>query len=210
MFGRSPQSLLGIDISSSVVKVLELGLKGGKYSVESYAVEPLPSNAVVESKIENKEDVASAIQRAVKRSGSKVKDAAVAVPANSAITKIISYPASLSDREMEEQILLEAESHIPYPLEEVRLDFEIIGVSESDPEAVDVLLAASRSENVDLRTEVLEMAGLKPKLVDVEAYTVENAFSLIAPQLPLQGQGLTVAVVDIGGNRHNTTCSCRW
>ncbi len=198
MFGRSPQSLLGIDISSSVVKVLELGLKGGKYSVESYAVEPLPSNAVVESKIENKEDVAAAIRRAVKRSGSKVKDAAVAVPANSAITKIISYPASLSDREMEEQILLEAESHIPYPLEEVRLDFEIIGISESDPEAVDVLLAASRSENVDLRTEVLEMAGLKPKLVDVEAYTVENSFSLIAPQLPLQGEGLTVAVVDIG------------
>jgi len=198
MFGRSPQSLLGIDISSSVVKVLELGMKGGKYSVVSYAVEPLPANAVVESKIENKEDVAAAIKRAVKNSSTKAKDAAVAVSANSAITKVISYPASLSEREMEEQILLEAESHIPYPLEEVRLDFEVLSVSESDPEAVDVLLAASRSENVDARTEVLEMAGLKPKLVDVEAYTVENAFSLISPQLPLHGQGLTVAVVDIG------------
>lgn len=198
MFGRSPQSLLGIDISSSVVKVLELGLKGGKYSVISYAVEPLPANAVVESKIENKEDVASAIRRAVKRSGTKTKEAAVAVSANSAITKIIPYPASLSDREMEEQILMEAESHIPYPLEEVRLDFEVLGTSESDPELVDVLLAASRSENVDARTEVLEMAGLKPKLVDVEAYTVENACSLLSPQLPLHGKGLTIAVIDIG------------
>jgi len=198
MFGRSPQSLLGIDISSSVVKVLELGKKGGKYSVVSYAVEPLPANAVVESKIENKEDVSSAIRRAVKRSGTKAKEAAVAVSANSAITKIIAYPASLSDREMEEQILLEAESHIPYPLEEVRLDFEVLGASEADPEVVEVLLAASRSENVDLRTEVLEMAGLKPKLVDVEAYTVENACSLISSQLPLHGKGLTVAVVDIG------------
>jgi len=198
MFGRSPQSLLGIDISSSVVKLLELGMKGGKYSVEAFAVEPLPANAVVESKIENKEDVAAAIKRAIKRSSTKTKEAAVAVSANSAITKIISYPASLSEREMEEQILLEAESHIPYPLEEVRLDFEVLGASESDVEAVDVLLAASRSENVDARTEVLEMAGLKPKLVDVEAYTVENAFSLISPQLPLHGQGLTVAVIDIG------------
>lgn len=198
MFEKTTQSLLGIDISSSVVKLLELGLKGGKYGVVAYAVEPLPTNAVVESKIENKDDVAAAIKRAVKRSGTKTRDAAVAVSANSAITKIISYPASLSDRELEEQITLEAESHIPYPLEEVRLDFEVLGVSESDVDAVNVLLAASRSENVDARTEVLEMAGLKPKLVDVEAYTVENAFSLMSPQLPLHGQGLTVAVVDIG------------
>lgn len=198
MFGKISQPLLGIDVSSSVVKVLELGKKGNKYVVVSYAVEPLPVNAVVESRIENKDDVAGAIRRAVKRSGTKAKSAAVAVSANSTITRVISYPATLTDRELEEQIMLEAESHIPYPLEEVRLDFEVIGVSESDETAVDVLLAASRSENVDARTDVVEMAGLKPKLVDVEAYTVENAFSLITSQLPLHGQGLTVAVVDIG------------
>ena len=198
MFGRNSQPLLGIDISSSVVKVLELGKKGDKYTVVAYAVEPLPINAVVESRIENIEDVASAIRRAVKRSRTKAKEAAVAVSANSTITRVLSYPATLSEREMEEQILLEAESHIPYPLEEVRLDFEVLGPSSSDETAVDVLLAASRSENVDARTEVIEIAGLKPKLVDVEAYTVENAFSLITSQLPLHGEGLTVAVVDIG------------
>ncbi|PCJ32394.1 MAG: pilus assembly protein PilM [Gammaproteobacteria bacterium] len=198
MFGKSSQSLLGIDISSSVVKVLELSKKGDKYIVESYAVEPLSENAVVDSGIENKEDVASAIRRALKQSGSKAKDTAVAVPANATITKVLSYPADLSEREMEEQILLDAESHIPYPIEEVRLDFEILGPSESDENAVDVLLAASRSENVDARTDVIEMAGLKPKVVDVEAYTIENAFPFLTSQLPLNGQGLTVAVVDIG------------
>lgn len=198
MFGRKSQSLLGIDISSSVVKVLELGKKGNKYIVDSYAVEPLPVNAVVEGRIENKEDVAGAIRRAVKRSGAKTKLAAVAVSANSTITRVLSYPATLTDRELEEQILLEAENHIPYPLEEVRLDFEVMGASEADETAVDVLLAASRSENVDARTDVLEMAGLQPKLVDVEAYTVENAFALMASQLPLHGEGLTVAVIDIG------------
>jgi len=200
MFGQKKSSLLGIDISSSVVKMLELGQVSGKYSVESYAIEPLPLNAVVEGRIDNIEEVAGAIKRAIKRSGAKAKDAAVAVSANSAITKIISFPASLSEREMEEQIMLEADNYIPYPLEEVRLDFEVVGPSAADSEAVDVLLAASRSENVDARTEVLEEAGLKPKLVDVEAYTIENAFSLIREQMPNHGQGLTVAVFDVGAS----------
>ena len=198
MFERKKTPLLGIDISSSVVKVLELNQKNGKYCVESYAVEPLPLNSVIEGRIENTDEVASAVKRAVKRASSKAKEAAVAVSANAAITKIVSFPSSLTERELEEQVMMEADNYIPYPLEEVRLDFEVIGTSASDVDAVDVLLAASRSENVDARTEVLEKAGLKPKLVDVEAYTIENTFSLITQQLPNQGQGLTVAVVDVG------------
>ncbi|NQY27389.1 MAG: pilus assembly protein PilM [Piscirickettsiaceae bacterium] len=198
MFGRKKKPLLGIDISSSVVKVIELNQKNGKYCVEAYAVEPLPLNSVIEGRIENTDEVASAIKRAVKRSASKAKQAAVAVSASSAITKIVSFPSSLTERELEEQVMMEADNYIPYPLEEVRLDFEVLGTSASDVDAVDVLLAASRSEIVDARIEVLEKAGLKAKLVDVEAYTIENTFSLIAQQLPNQGQGLTVAVVDVG------------
>ncbi|MBE0438421.1 MAG: pilus assembly protein PilM [Gammaproteobacteria bacterium] len=198
MFGRKKSPLLGIDISSSVVKVIELSHKNGKYTVEAYSVEPLPLNSVIEGRIENVEEVAGALKRAIKRSNTKAKEAAVAVSANSAITKIISFPADLSEREMEEQIMLEADNYIPYPLEEVRLDFEVLGTSAIDSNAVDVLLAASRSENVDARTDVIEQAGLKAKLVDVEAYTIENAFSLIAEQMPNHGQGLTVAVVDVG------------
>ncbi len=202
MFGRKKSPLLGIDISSSVVKVLELhhNSKTDKYSVEAYAVEPLPLNAVVDGRIENVDEVSAALSRAVKRSNTKAKEASIAVSANSAITKVISFPATLSEREMEDQIMFEADTYIPYPLEEVRLDFEVIGVSASDIDAVDVLLAASRSENVDVRTEVIEKAGLKPKVVDVEAYTIESAFTLIADQMPNHGQGLTVAVIDVGAN----------
>jgi type IV pilus assembly protein PilM len=200
MFGRNKLPLLGIDISSSVVKVLELSYKAGKYTVEAYAVEPLPLNSVIEGRIENKDEVAEAIKRAVQRSGTKAKEAAVAVSANLAITKIISYPASLSKREIEDRIMMEAETLIPYPLDEVRLDFEVLGPSSTDVDVVNVLLAASRSENVDARTEVLEKAGLIPKLVDVEAYTMENAFSLISEQFINNGQGLTVAVADIGAS----------
>lgn len=200
MFGRKKSSLIGVDISSSVVKLLELGRKGSRYTVESYAVEPLPVNAVIEGRIENRDEVAGAIKRALKRASAKPREAAVAVSANSAITKIVSFPASLSDRELEENVLMEAENYIPYPLEEVRLDFEVLGASATDPDAMDVLLAASRRENVDARTEVLEKAGLKARLVDVEAYTVENAFELIAPQFDDHARGQTVAVVDVGAN----------
>ena len=198
MFGRKKSSLLGIDISSSVVKLLELKQTNGKYSVESYAVEPLPLNAVIEGRIDNIDEVAAAVKRAVKRSGTKTQDASVAVSANSAISKIISFPSTLSERELEEQVMMEADNYIPYPLEEVRLDFEVLGTSSVDAEAVDVLLAASRTENVEMRTSVVEEAGLTAKLVDVEAYTIENTFNLIAQQMPNQAQGLTVAVIDVG------------
>lgn len=198
MFGRKNSPLLGIDISSSAVKAIELSQKNGKYRVEAYAVEPLPLSAVVEGRIENSAEVANAIKRVVKNSGTSAKEAAVAVATNAAITKMVSFSASLSEREMEEQVMLEADNYIPYPLEEVRLDFDVLGASPVDATAVEVLVAASRSENVDARVEVLETAALKPKVVDLEAHAIENTFDLITQQMPNHGQGLTVAVVDVG------------
>ncbi|OOZ37847.1 pilus assembly protein PilM [Solemya velesiana gill symbiont] len=201
-FGSTKQSLLGIDISSTTVKLLELsqssGRSGATYRVESYAVEPLPANAVVEKNIADVDAVGQAIKNVVKRSGTKSRQAAVAVSGSAVITKIIAMPASLSDMEMENQIQLEADQYIPYPLEEVNLDFEVLGVAEKKPEMVDVLLAASRSENVDDRVAALEIAGLSADVVDVEAYAMENAFSQIADQLPERGDDHIIAVADIG------------
>lgn len=195
--GKNP-TLLGLDISSTAVKLLELSNSGGRLRVESYAVEALPPNSVVEKNIADVEAVGESIRRAVKRSGTRAKQAAVAVAGSSVITKIITMNASLKDDEMEGQIELEADQYIPYPLEEVNLDFEILGPSDKNPEAVDVLLAASRSENVDMRVAALEIAGLTAKIVDVEAYALENAFAYVAEQLPGGGKEQTIAVVDIG------------
>jgi len=192
------QPLLGLDISTTAVKLLELSKSGERYRVESYAVEPLPPNSVVEKNIADVEAVGEAVRRAVKRSGTRTRNAAVAVAGSAVITKVISMPASLSDEEMESQIELEADQYIPYPLEEVNLDFEVLGPSENDPGRVDVLLAASRSENVDIRADVLDIAGLSARVVDVEAYAMENAFTFIAEQMPDRGIGKTVAVVDVG------------
>ena len=192
------QAVLGLDISSTAIKLLELSRNGERLRVESYAVEPLPANSVIEKNIADVDAVGEAIKRAVKRSASRTKNAAVAVAGSAVITKIIAMPASLSEDEMEQQIELEADQYIPYPLEEVNLDFEVIGPSENDPERIDVLLAASRSENVDIRVAAIELAGLKAKIVDVEAYAMENAFALIIPQLPEQGIDQTIAVIDVG------------
>jgi len=195
--GKNP-ALLGLDISSTAVKLLELSNSKGRLRVESYAVEALPPNSVVEKNIADVEAVGESIRRAVKRSGSRTRQAAVAVAGSSVITKIITMNASLKDDEMESQIELEADQYIPYPLEEVNLDFEVLGPSDKKPEAVDVLLAASRSENVDMRVASLEIAGLTAKIVDVEAYAMENAFAYVAEQLPGEGKNQTIAVVDIG------------
>jgi len=197
-FKQKQPAILGLDISSTAVKLLELGKNGDHLRVESYAVEPLPANSVIEKNIADLEAVGEAIKRAVKRSGSRTKLTAVSVAGSAVITKVISMPGSLSDDEMEQQIELEADQYIPYPLEEVNLDFEVIGPSENEPDKIDVLLAASRSENVDIRVAAIELAGLKAKIVDVEAYAMENALSLIVPQLPDQGVDKTIAIVDVG------------
>lgn len=198
-FKRKPPPQLGIDISSTAVKLLELSRSGSnRYKVESYGVEPLPPNSLSDKNISDIQAVGGTISRALKRSGTKTRTAIVAVSGSAVITKIITMPAALSEDEMESQIEVEADQYIPYPLEEVRIDFQVLGTSEERPGMVDVLLAASRSENVDNRVAALEHAGVGAKVVDVEAYAVENAFALISRQLPEDVAERAVAIADIG------------
>lgn len=195
---RKKTPVLGIDISSTAIKVLELGRSGNRYRVESYAVEPLPPNSVVEKNITDVELVGEAIARAVKKSGSRTRHAACAVAGSAVITKVISMPADLSEDEMENQIQVEADQYIPYPLEEISMDFEVLGPTEGDMNRVDVLLAASRSDNVDVRVAALELGGLSAKVVDVEAFALENAVGLMEHAELAAGDSSVVAVVDVG------------
>lgn len=200
---RKRKALVGIDIGSTSIKLIELsqGANGGAalFRVEAFAIEPLAVNAVVEKKIADTEAVGQGIRRALHKSASKAKRAAVAVSGAAVITKIISMPSTLSDSEMETQIQLEADQYIPYPLEEVSIDFDVIGPSQSSPELVDVLLAASRRENVDDRVSALEFAGLTASVVDVEAYAMENACALLLGRTEGQ-QGKIIAVADVGAS----------
>jgi type IV pilus assembly protein PilM len=179
---RKKPPLIGLDISSTSVKLMELSKTGASYRIEGIGVEPLPANAVVEKNVAEVESVGESVKRALAKSKIKSRNCAIA----------------LSEDEMEGQIQLEADQYIPYPLEEVNLDFHVMGVTESNPETVDVLLAACRSENVDDRVAAVELAGLTPRIVDIEAYTVETVFSAMASQMPDEGMDKTVAIVDIG------------
>ncbi len=122
LFTPKKPALIGVDISSTAVKLLQLSQAGGRYRVEHYAVEPLPPNAVVEKNIVEVEAVGDAIRRALARSGSKLKHASAAVAGSAVITRIIPMTGDLSDDDLEGQIQVEANQYIPYPIDEVSLD----------------------------------------------------------------------------------------
>lgn len=202
LLNRKKPTILGLDISSTSVKLIELVEDSDKaksqYRVESMAVEPLPDGAVVEKNIHDPEAVGETIAKVVKKSGTKIKDAAVAVAGSAVITKIIQMPADLDEGMLESRIELEADQYIPYPLDEINLDFEVLGESAENPETVDVLLSASRSENIETRTEALTLGGLKPKVIDVEAYTIEKSALLLDHGFDEDDEDKIIAVIDIG------------
>jgi type IV pilus assembly protein PilM len=194
---KKSKPLLGLDISSTTVKMIELTKHGESYRVENYSVRPLPPGVVVEKNISDVDAVAQVVKATLQQARTKVRDVALAVPGSAVITKTIEMPAGLTDDAMELQISLEADQYIPYPLEEVSIDFDVLGPSEKSPEQVNVLLAACRSENVETREAVMELAGLTAKVVDVEAYALERSFDLQADQID-GAYDKVIAIVDIG------------
>nr|WP_274377155.1 pilus assembly protein PilM [Ectothiorhodospira magna] len=197
-FARKRPTLIGIDISSTCIKMVELSRSGQGYRVEGYSVEPLPGGAIMEKAIQDVEAVGQAIKAAHRRIGTGTKICALAVPSSAVITKTLTLPANLKEEDLEAQIQLEADQYIPYTLEEVHMDFEVIGPAPKNPAQIEVLLCASRSENVEMRQAAAEMAGLKTQLMDVESYATEHAYPLLAQQTPDMDPDGLVAIVDVG------------
>ena len=205
LLSRKYRQLLGLDITTSSIKLIELTMGGGQYRVEAYAAEPTPTNAMNEKTLVDPEAVGEAIRRAVKRSGAKSHEVAIAISGDAAITKVIQMPRGLRDSDLEAQVEMQADQYIPFPMDEVSYDFEVLGQSEKDNDSVDVLLVASRSENVEQRRAAVAAAGLTARIVDVEAFALENACRLMTHQMPDGGIDHCVAVVDFGAS--NTTFS---
>ncbi len=201
IFNHKARSLIGLDISSSAVKMVELGSDGKSgFRVERYAIEVLPRDAVADGNIVNLEATAEAIRRAWKRLATSTRSVAIALPTSHVITKKIIVAAGLREQELELQVESEANQYIPFALEEVNLDFQIVGPAPSSPDEIEVLIAASRKEKVEDRVAVVESAGLKAVVMDVESYAALAAFDLISKQLPEGGKGQVIALVDIGAN----------
>ena len=206
IFNPKARSLIGLDISSSSVKLVELASDGKNgYRVERYTIEVLPRDAVADGNIVNLEGAAEAVRRAWKKLATSTRNVAIALPASHVITKKIIVAAGQREEELEVQVESEANQYIPFALDEVNLDFQVVGPAPSSPDEMEVLIAASRKEKVEDRVAVAESAGLKPVVMDVESYAVLSAFELIEKQLPDGGKGQIIALVDVGANVMNLT-----
>ena len=191
--------LIGLDISSSSIKLVELSDAGkGVLRLERYASEPLPRGAVVDGNIDNIEQVSEAVKQVWTKSGTRARLVVLGMPPAAVITKKIVLPGGLSEDELELQVENEASQYIPFALEEVSLDFDVIGPLPNSLEDVEVLLAASRKEKVEDRVAVAEAAGLKPKIMDIESYAARAALERVMLQLPQGGKGQIVALFQIG------------
>ena len=194
-------ALIGVDISSTALKLVELVEAGkGTYRLERYAIEPLVREIVTDGNIANLDLVADALKRAHKRLGSRNRNVALALPAAMVITKKIIVPSGQKEEELELLVEAEANQYIPFALDEVNLDFQTLGPAPNNPDESEVLIAASRKEKVEDRVAVAEAAGLKPRVMDVESYAMQQAFELISPTLPASGRDQNIALVDIGAH----------
>lgn len=193
------QGLIGVDICATSVKLVDISRQQGVFHLKSYGIERLTPGIVVDKLIVDTEAVGDAISSLVRRNRVTSSEAVTAVSGSSVITKIIDMDAGLNDAEREAQIRLDADQYIPYPLDEVNLDFEVLGPSIVDDTMVQVLLAASRSENVDQRVDALAFGGLKTKVMDIESHAIERAFKLMVDDLPNMPE--LIALVDIGHNQ---------
>ncbi len=206
VFNPKARALIGVDISSSSVKMVELASDGKNgYRVDRYAIETLPRDAVADGNIVNLEATADSVRRAWKKLGTSTRNVAVALPASHVITKKIIVPAGQREDALELQVESEANQYIPFALDEVNLDFQIIGPAPSSSDEIEVLIAASRKERVEDRVAVIESAGLKPVVMDVESYAVLSAFGIVETQIADGGKGQIIALVDVGANVMNLT-----
>jgi type IV pilus assembly protein PilM len=201
IFSAKSPALLGVDISSTSIKVVEVADAGkGVRRLERYVVEPLAKDVVTDGNITNLDQVSEGLKRAWKRLGSRNRNVALALPAAMVITKKIIVPAGQKEEDLELTVEAEANQYIPFALDEVNLDFQILGPAPNNPDEVEILIAASRKEKVEDRVAIAEAAGLKPRVMDVESYATQEAFRLIAPSLPANGRDQNIALVDIGAH----------
>jgi len=204
LFKPKTPALLGADISSSAVKMVEIAETGkGMYRVERYAIEPLPKDSVVDGNINNLEAVSDALKRCHKRLGSSIKSLAMALPNAAVISKKILVPAGQREEDLELQVETEANQYIPFSLDEVNLDFQVVGPAPNSPEDVEVMIAASRKDKIVDRIAVAEAAGLRAMVMDVDIFASQAAFELIESQFPDHGKDQNIAIIDIGATITN-------
>jgi type IV pilus assembly protein PilM len=199
LLGRKHPPMIGLDISSSSVKLVELGqTASGDYVLERFASESFEKGWITDGQVEKFDEVAAAVRKVVAKSGTKTKLVVMAMPQSAVITKKIMLPAGLREEELELQVETEANQYIPFSLDEVSLDFSVIGPSPTSVGDVEVLIAASRKDRVQDRQGLAEAAGLKPVVLDIESHASRLAMGRLIENLPNEGKDTLVALFEIG------------
>ena len=196
LFGKKSSGLLGIDIGSSSVKMVALSTNGSQKQIDAYAIVPLSASAIVDGNIEDLAEVSGAIRRGLKLCGGKYTGAVVSVPSSAVITKRIDISNLFIGFDLEDQVKIEADQFIPYPLEEVALDFEVLGPSKKDPNLNEILLVACRKDSAESREEAVSSAGIKCEVVDVDTYAIERYITLLDKTVTNE----MFALIDIGAS----------
>lgn len=200
LFKKKPPLMVGIDIGTHSIKAVVFSQEEDGYKLEAYAIEPIPKGIIVDREVQDIDGLARVMERIRKKIPKEYSLAVAAVSGSTVITKVIYMDVNLSDEELEGQIEIEADSLIPYPLNEVSLDFEKLEVNHMDPSKVNVLLSAARTQSIEQLTECIENAGFTPKVVDVESYALSRASRLCLPQLPEEDRDNVTALIDVGAS----------
>lgn len=187
------KSIVGLDIGSSSVKAVEITADGKGFELQRLGVAPLPPEAIVQGAFLNSGAIVEAIREAIGSAGIRAKEVAAAVSGHSVIVKKINLP-SMTPEELEESIRWEAEQYIPFDVNEVYLDFQIMDTGGNAEGQMDVLLVAAKKDLVDDYVQVIGEAGLSAAVIDVAAFAVENAFE-VGYEVPANEM---VALVNIG------------
>jgi type IV pilus assembly protein PilM len=177
---RKQKPVVGLDIGSSAIKAVELKASGKGWKVVAFGVEPLPADTIVDGAIIDGTAVADAIRRLFERLGIKNRDVAASLSGNAVIVKKITLPA-MTDAELANSITWEAEQYIPFDIQDVNLDYQILTrpPKNAAPGAtMDVLLVAAKKETIADYTGVIAQAGRVPAIVDVDAFALQNAYEV--------------------------------
>ncbi len=198
LFGRfgKPKETIGLDIGSSAIKLVQLGPGPKGYQLQAWAVVPLPPEAISEGNIKDFPTVVEAIGAAVDKAGVKVKDAAIAVSGRELIVKKVQAQKGMSPKDIADWIQGEAEQHIPFAIDEVFLDWQVVGEAPEGADTMDVMLVAAKRSKVNEYVNVVKEAGLSPVVVDLDSFALENQFELNNPELTQEA----VALIDIGAS----------
>ena len=200
LFKKQRPAMVGIDVGTHSIKAVLLSQQDEGYQLEAFAVEAIPKGVIVDREIQDIDAVSRVIERIRKKMPKTAQQAVAAVSGSTVITKVIYMDVNLSDEDLEGQIEIEADSIIPYPLNEVSLDFEKLDVNQMDPSKVNVLLSAARTQSIESLTECIDNADFKTRVVDVESYALSRASELCLAQLPEQERQGVTALIDVGAS----------